>query len=90
MTDPLSPDLPLLSARGLSFLRHDEPVFGPLDLDLRIGEALLVQGANGSGKTTLLRVLAGLLRARERFAGRRVGLVLTGGNVDLDRLPWQA
>ena len=63
MTDPLSPDLPLLSARGLSFLRHDEPVFGPLDLDLRIGEALLVHGANGSGKTTLLRVLAGLLHA---------------------------
>ena len=22
-------------------------------------------------------------------AGRRVGVILTGGNVDLDRLPWQ-
>ncbi|WP_266183584.1 pyridoxal-phosphate dependent enzyme [Dyella humicola] len=33
-------------------------------------------------------VLAALLRYPERFAGRRVGLVLSGGNVDLDALPW--
>jgi threonine dehydratase len=32
-------------------------------------------------------VLAALLRHRTRFAGRRVGLVLSGGNVDLDALP---
>ena len=34
--------------------------------------------------------LAAVLKARERFAGKRVGLVLTGGNVDLDALPFQA
>lgn len=33
-------------------------------------------------------VLAAVLKQRERFAGRRVGLVLTGGNVDIDTLPW--
>jgi threonine dehydratase len=33
-------------------------------------------------------VLAAVLAQRERFAGKRVGLVLTGGNVDLDRLPF--
>ncbi|PWK82110.1 pyridoxal-phosphate dependent enzyme [Fulvimonas soli] len=33
-------------------------------------------------------VLAAVLKARGRFAGRRVGVVLTGGNVDLDALPW--
>lgn len=54
---------PLLAARGLSFTRNDEPVFGPLDFVVAAGEALLVQGGNGAGKTTLLRVLAGLLRA---------------------------
>jgi len=54
---------PLLAARGLSFARNEEPVFGPLDFAVNAGEALLVQGGNGSGKTTLLRVLAGLLRA---------------------------
>jgi threonine dehydratase len=32
-------------------------------------------------------VLAALLAQRERFAGQRVGLVLTGGNVDLDSRP---
>ncbi len=34
--------------------------------------------------------LAAVLSAPERFAGRRVGLVLSGGNVDLDALPWAA
>jgi len=31
--------------------------------------------------------LAAVLQARERFAGLRVGVVLSGGNVDLDALP---
>ena len=35
-------------------------------------------------------VLAVLLRHREHFAGRRVGVILSGGNVDLDHLPWQS
>lgn len=33
-------------------------------------------------------VLAAVLKTRGRFAGREVGLVVTGGNVDLDALPW--
>ena len=33
---------------------------------------------------------AAVLHNRERFAGRRVGIVLSGGNVDLDTLPWRA
>ena len=32
--------------------------------------------------------LAVVLKNRGRFAGRRVGIILTGGNVDLDALPW--
>jgi len=32
-------------------------------------------------------VLAAVLRYRERFAGQRLGLILSGGNVDLDDLP---
>lgn len=62
---------PLLQARGLRFLRNEEPVFGPLDFAVDAGEALLVQGGNGAGKTTLLRVLAGLLR-------------LDAGEIDID------
>jgi threonine dehydratase len=33
-------------------------------------------------------VLAAVLRHRQHFSGKRVGLILTGGNVDLDQLPW--
>ncbi len=32
--------------------------------------------------------LAAILKRRDVFADKRVGVVLTGGNVDLDRLPW--
>lgn len=34
--------------------------------------------------------VAAVLAERERFQGRRVGVVLSGGNVDLEHLPWQA
>ena len=33
-------------------------------------------------------VLAAMLKQPQRFAGRRVGVVITGGNVDLEALPW--
>jgi heme exporter protein A len=50
-----------IEARGLAFARGSEPIFGPLDLSVQPGMALLIEGGNGSGKTTLLRVLAGLI-----------------------------
>jgi threonine dehydratase len=31
---------------------------------------------------------AAILERRVDVAGRRVGLILSGGNVDLDALPW--
>ena len=31
---------------------------------------------------------AGILEHNERFRGRRVAVVISGGNVDIDRLPW--
>ncbi len=33
--------------------------------------------------------LAAVLRNRPVFEGKRVGVIITGGNVDLDKLPWQ-
>ncbi len=33
--------------------------------------------------------LAAILRNKSMFAGKRVGVIITGGNVDLDTLPWQ-
>ncbi|WP_272005464.1 beta-hydroxyaspartate dehydratase BhcB [Roseovarius sp. ZX-A-9] len=32
--------------------------------------------------------LATVLKNKDRFAGKRVGIIVTGGNVDLDLLPW--
>ena len=32
---------------------------------------------------------AAVLEHPDRFAGKRVGIILSGGNVDLDALPWQ-
>ncbi len=32
--------------------------------------------------------LATILKNKDIFAGKRVGVVITGGNVDLDKLPW--
>jgi threonine dehydratase len=34
--------------------------------------------------------LAAILKSRTVFEGKRVGVIVTGGNVDLDRLPWMA
>lgn len=60
MVDPADAP-PLLEAKALSFARNDEPIFGPLDLAVRAGEALVVEGDNGAGKTTLVHILAGLV-----------------------------
>ena len=32
--------------------------------------------------------VAALLEGKVHAAGKRVGVILSGGNVDLDRLPW--
>ncbi|MCL4159127.1 UNVERIFIED_CONTAM: hypothetical protein GTU68_029450 [Idotea baltica] len=32
--------------------------------------------------------LATILKNKDMFAGKRVGVIVTGGNVDLDKLPW--
>ncbi len=32
--------------------------------------------------------LATILKNKDRFAGKRIGVIITGGNVDLDLLPW--
>jgi threonine dehydratase len=32
--------------------------------------------------------LAAVLKEKAKFSGKRVGIIVSGGNVDLDRLPW--
>jgi heme exporter protein A len=56
-----------ITGHGLVCRRGDRLLWGPLDLTVRAGGALLLSGPNGIGKTSLLRIAAGLLRP---FAGR--------------------
>jgi len=53
---------PVLDARGLVVHAHGSatPLLTGVDLSLREGERVLLEGASGSGKSTLARVLAGL------------------------------
>lgn len=74
----------MLQARQVQLERHFEPVFAPVDLDVRAGELWLMTGVNGAGKTTLIRLLAGLVRPsagevrrevdRMAYLGHQLGL----------------
>ncbi len=50
-----------LQARKLACERDDRWLFEGLDLDIRSGEIVRIEGPNGSGKTTLLKILSGQL-----------------------------
>ncbi|MFO8046231.1 MAG: cytochrome c biogenesis heme-transporting ATPase CcmA [Halomonas sp.] len=50
-----------LQARKLACERDDRWLFENLDLDIRAGEIVRIEGPNGSGKTTLLKILSGQL-----------------------------
>jgi heme exporter protein A len=54
-----------LRARGLAKRFGPRWIFRKLDLDLSLGQVMVVAGPNGSGKTTLLKVLAHLLPPTE-------------------------
>ena len=64
---PPQPDAPFQRIRLEHVVYHygrqgngDAFTLGPLSLELRKGELLILAGGNGSGKSTLLKVLAGL------------------------------
>lgn len=86
---PVAPRTSAVSLRDAVALSGRFPLLAGVDLEVPVGETLLVEGANGAGKTSLLRVCAGLvplatgrigvlgldpLRDRTRFR-RRIGLL---------------
>lgn len=67
-----------------------------LDEFVTVREASIVEAMRLVWETTKLVIepssavpLAALIEGKGGMQGLRVGIILTGGNVDLDRLPWQ-
>ena len=80
-----------LGEPGFRILRdHGAEVLVVDDADTVVAMRLLWQRMKQVVEPSAAITLAAVLGNRERFAGQRVGLVLSGGNVDLDALPWLA
>jgi heme exporter protein A len=73
--------VPLLSARALTCVREELPLFAPIDFDLPAGGVVVLEGRNGAGKTTLMRALLGLHPLESE------ALALRGIDVREDRHP---
>ena len=76
----------IVRARGItkSFGEDDAriPVLKGVDLDVAMGEILLLVGPSGSGKTTLLSVIAGILDLDEgevRVLGKSISRIISEG-----------
>ena len=70
----------MLTVSQLSFERHFQPVFRPLDFRLETGEILVITGDNGSGKTTLIRLLTGVLTPTQGSIERLVDTMVYIGH----------
>lgn len=79
----------LIGERNLDALRaHRVDVITVSDAETIAAMQLLWSELKQVVEVSSATVLAAILKQPERFAGRRVGVVLTGGNVDLAALPW--
>lgn len=67
---------------------HGAEVLAVGDADTVAAMRLLYQRAKALVEPSSAIALAAVLANRDRFAGMRVGVILTGGNLDLDALPW--
>ena len=67
---------------------HRPPVLAVEDADTVAAMRLLLGEAQVLAEPSSAIALAAVLSRPARFAGRRVGVVLSGGNADPDRLPW--
>ncbi|MDW8309991.1 MAG: pyridoxal-phosphate dependent enzyme, partial [Verrucomicrobiales bacterium] len=80
-----------LSARTFAILqRHAREIMCVSEAELVAAMRLIWERMKIVVEPSAAVPLAAVLRHAGRFAGQHVGIILTGGNVDLDRLPWQA
>ena len=78
-----------LGAPNFELLRnHRVQVVTVSDADTLQAMRLLWQITKQLVEPSSAIALAAVLQQRERFAGCRIGILLSGGNVDLDALPW--
>ncbi len=78
-----------LGAPNFALLRdHGVEVIAVDDADTIAAMRLLWQRLKQVVEPSSAIALAAVLLQPDRFAGLRVGVVLSGGNVDLDALPW--
>src|SRR5690606_21931420 len=76
-----APSFAILSAQGARVVVVD-------DADTIDAMRLLWSRLKILVEPTSAIAMAAVLQERERFAGRRIGIILSGGNVDLDALPF--
>jgi len=68
--------------------RHSVEVLPVSDAETVVAMRLVFERMKIVIEPSSATALAALLRYPEHFRGRRVGVILSGGNVDLDHLPW--
>lgn len=79
----------LVGERNLDALRaHHVQVITVSDADTIAAMQLLWAELKQVVEVSSATVFAAILKRRDLFTGKRVGVVLTGGNVDLHALPW--
>jgi threonine dehydratase len=79
----------LIGERNLDALRaHHVEAITVSDAEVIAAMQLLWSELKQVVEVSSATVLAAILKQPARFAGRRIGVVITGGNVDLHALPW--
>lgn len=79
-----------LGAPNFALLRQGASVIAVDDAATIAAMRLLWQVLKQVVEPSSAIALAAILAQPQRFAGQRVGVVLSGGNVDMDALPWSA
>jgi len=79
LRSPTDDGRPVLDLRGVSYAYSPGVlVLDEIDLEVRRGEVVVLEGPNGSGKTTLAKIIAGLVEPDSGRIDRygRIGLLL--------------
>jgi len=67
---------------------HELEIFTVSDADTISAMRLIWERLKILVEPSCATVLAALIKNKNRFEGKKIGLIITGGNVDLDSLPW--